>query len=202
MSFCSCDHDWADPECRTRRLSQTKVFLLSLFGGIVGADYFYLGLPLWGIAKLCTLGGLGVWWFADIIRTGAGPIYAANYRVAPDLQHWIFVFVVVTLFSMAGFIYSMISFFRFRSTKRRIVMQLQQSEGNMNVSGPEDLAKFGPQYQEKGSMKSFVATRGFSGYGATLPVSMPKADAPYASIPARGQVGPIAGPYGSMPPLA
>ncbi|CAJ1353051.1 unnamed protein product, partial [Effrenium voratum] len=42
-SFCECDYLWADPECRTRRKSQVKAFLLSLFLGFLGADRFYLG---------------------------------------------------------------------------------------------------------------------------------------------------------------
>jgi len=54
IAFCQCDRDYADPECGTERKSQKTAFFYSIFLGYVGADYFYLGFPLWGLAKLCT----------------------------------------------------------------------------------------------------------------------------------------------------
>ena len=41
--------------------------VLSLFLGIFGADRFYLGSPILGLAKFCTAGGAGVWWFIDVV---------------------------------------------------------------------------------------------------------------------------------------
>merc|ERR1719162_826198 len=43
LAFCDCDRDWTDPECRTRRKSQTIAYLLAMFFGFLGADQFYLG---------------------------------------------------------------------------------------------------------------------------------------------------------------
>mmetsp|Transcript_108102 Transcript_108102/g.304507 ORF Transcript_108102/g.304507 Transcript_108102/m.304507 type:complete len:557 (-) Transcript_108102:70-1740(-) len=200
LSFCSCDRDWADPECRTRRKSQTTTFFLSLFGGFFGLDYFYLGLPLWGITKLCTLGGLGFWWLVDIIRTGSGPVYAHDFRVSADLPHWVYVMVTVFLFVVAGFVFAMSSYLRFRTKKRQDVMALQRAEENRILSDSGEMAKLGPQYGPQGGLTNFAAPRGFSGYGATLPVAMPSANAAYAEPLASGQVGPPAGPYGPCGP--
>lgn len=198
IAFCSCDRDYADPECRTRRKSQTTVFLYSLFGGLLGLDYFYLGLPLWGTAKLCTFGGLGYWWLVDIIRTGSGNVYAHDFRVAPDLPHWVYVISVVTLFLIVGFVVALWSYLRSRKQKRQNMMMLQESEESRRISGPEELRKAGPQFNGPPGTQSFASPRSFSGYGATLPVSMPNADAPFAQMLPLGQVGPYAGPYGPV----
>mmetsp|Transcript_53450 Transcript_53450/g.106372 ORF Transcript_53450/g.106372 Transcript_53450/m.106372 type:complete len:275 (-) Transcript_53450:224-1048(-) len=165
LSFCVCDRDWADPECRTRRKSQRTSFLLSLFGGFLGADYFYLGFPLWAAVKLITLGGLGFWWVVDIVRTGAGPVYAHNYRVANDLPHWIYVVSTVTLFAMVGFIVSLESYFSYRRQKRNDAMKLQESEESRRLApGAEELN--GPYCYTGGLQRS--GANGFNGYGAVL----------------------------------
>lgn len=48
-------------------LNWTVLLLLSLFLGGMGADRFYVGKVGTGIAKLLTLGGLGVWSIVDLI---------------------------------------------------------------------------------------------------------------------------------------
>ena len=48
--------------------------LLSLFLGFFGADRFYIGRTRSAIAKLVTLGCLGIWWLSDII------LIASEYR--------------------------------------------------------------------------------------------------------------------------
>lgn len=104
VSFCRCYRDWADPECRTKRKSQQTAFLLSLFGGIIGLDHFYLGEYYSGFGKLSTAGGLGFWWIWDIVRIGSSPVYASNYRLANDLPHSLYIFLVVLVFAMLGYI--------------------------------------------------------------------------------------------------
>jgi hypothetical protein len=47
--------------------SKQTVLLLAIFAGTIGADRFYQGKIGTGILKLCTLGGLGIWWLIDII---------------------------------------------------------------------------------------------------------------------------------------
>jgi TM2 domain-containing membrane protein YozV len=44
----------------------TTLFLSLLFG-YLGADRFYLNSPTLGLLKLCSGGGLGFWWLADLI---------------------------------------------------------------------------------------------------------------------------------------
>lgn len=193
ISFCFCERDWTDPECRTRRLSQTKVFLLSLFGGVFGLDYLYLGLPLVATAKFFSLGGFGVWWLADIIRMGSGPVYAHDYRVAADLPRWVYVLTTTFIFLAAGFIGGMLNFFRVRRKKRQDVMLMLQSEEEQLVD--DEVDGFGPQWKDVNN--DFKAKRAFAGYGATLPMPIPNAGAPYFAKPgavpafhgASGQVG-------------
>jgi hypothetical protein len=40
--------------------------------GVFGAHRFYVGKIGTGILQLCTLGGLGLWWLADLILIAAG----------------------------------------------------------------------------------------------------------------------------------
>jgi len=42
-------------------------FILSLLFGWLGVDRFYLNSLSLGLLKLITGGGLGLWWFADLI---------------------------------------------------------------------------------------------------------------------------------------
>lgn len=105
LTFCECDRDWADPECRTQRKSQAAAFALSLFAGYAGVDHFYLGEYYSGLIKLGTLGGLGLWWVLDIVRLGSAPVYASSgFRLAADLPHWIYVGSVVFLFALIGYV--------------------------------------------------------------------------------------------------
>lgn len=44
-----------------------SIMLYSVFLGFLGVDRFCLGYTSLGIAKLLTLGGIGVWWIVDIV---------------------------------------------------------------------------------------------------------------------------------------
>jgi len=155
VAFCECDPGWADPECRTPRKSQLKAFFLSLFGGFLGLDLFYLGFKLRGLLKLISLGGCGLWWLFDVVRIGCAPSYALHFRVTNDLPHWVFVLVLVLLFGGGGLVYSLSSYARYRKLKTA-------EAGKMHG---EDIAMDRP---DGGQPVRFNSSFGYSGYGATL----------------------------------
>lgn len=181
VGFCQCDQDWADPECGTKRKSQMTAFFYSLFLGFFGADYFYLGFPLWGCVKLLTLGGLGIWWLIDTVRLAAGPVYAYNFRTAHDLPHWVAMLILLFVFMLIGFFIAVETYLIYRKKKREDVARLELVEEAQHYKHTqEELAGLdGPRFRPKGPT-SFDSHPGFSGYGATLPSPHPNADA-YAS---------------------
>lgn len=75
--------------------------------------------------KLCTLGGFGLWWAYDVVRVGANPIYASNFRVAANLPHWVFVTSSVSFFALIGLvvvIYSTLHSIRRKRTGAMLLM--------------------------------------------------------------------------------
>jgi hypothetical protein len=52
--------------------------LLSFFLGYLGVDRFYLGQIGWGILKLITIGGLGIWYVIDLILIATGSMRDQN----------------------------------------------------------------------------------------------------------------------------
>jgi len=158
VAFCECDSGWADPECRTQRKSQLKAFFLSLFGGFFGLDRFYLGLPISGLIKLVTLGGLGTWWLYDVVRIGSAPVYAKDFRVSNDLAHWVFVLIVVILFTGGGIVYSLYSYGSYRKLKRA---EAEKTHGDLDVSMDRSEGMQGARLRP-------AAFGGYSGYGSTI----------------------------------
>lgn len=133
--FCHCDRDWAGPECDIQRKSQFTAFLLSMFGGVLGADMFYLGLFGLGVAKLLTFGGLGVWWIFDVARIGSSAVAVpGSYRVAADVEHWVFLLSFLTFTGVIAFVLSIWSLHREQHRKAREILMLK-TEGAVNGAG-------------------------------------------------------------------
>ena len=52
--------------------------LLSFFVGVLGVDRFYLGYTTYGILKLITFGGCGIWALIDLILIAMGKVTDAK----------------------------------------------------------------------------------------------------------------------------
>lgn len=177
VMFCDCDRDWADPECRTPRKSQVVAYLLSLFLGPFGADLFYLGYPILGALKLCTLGGCGLWWLLDIIRVGSAPVYAHDYRCSADLPHWAFVLSVVAFMFTVGFLVTGCSTFRHIRRKRKDALLLQAEEAlhahDFEPPPPAAQIFHGEEAYARGVPRPGSAPAGFAGAGYQVQPPMP-----------------------------
>ena len=58
--------------------NKLTAILLSIFTGGLGIDRFYLGYTGWGIVKLLTAGGLGIWSLIDLIMICTGSLRPAD----------------------------------------------------------------------------------------------------------------------------
>eukprot|EP00746_Dinoflagellata_sp_MGD_P015526 gnl/MRDRNA2_/MRDRNA2_134527_c0_seq1.p1 gnl/MRDRNA2_/MRDRNA2_134527_c0~~gnl/MRDRNA2_/MRDRNA2_134527_c0_seq1.p1 ORF type:complete len:335 (-),score=37.35 gnl/MRDRNA2_/MRDRNA2_134527_c0_seq1:77-1000(-) len=181
-TFCECDTDWADPECRTKRKSQTVSFVLALVGGWIGADQFYLGNTGMGVVKLLSLGGFGILYLHDVVTIGTGAPYATvtrhtrykgaasstTFRVAQDLPQWLFVTCTMVWFYGLGFTLAGLSAQRYVRLKRAEFMLLNSVESRrpgltamnhdlwLSTNFPEIVrlkAQFAQKGKGKGKMK-------------------------------------------------
>eukprot|EP00727_Mastigamoeba_balamuthi_P002039 m51a1_g11832 hypothetical protein (216) ;mRNA; f:441278-442085 len=67
----------------------TALLLSALLGGFA-ADRFYLGHVGWGMFKLLTLGGFGVWALVDIVLVGTGFLKPVGALYADGVDWWPF----------------------------------------------------------------------------------------------------------------
>lgn len=64
----SCPHCGARQSAKgTKKLNWSLILVMSILLGWLGVDRFMMGQVGWGILKLITLGGYGIWWIIDII---------------------------------------------------------------------------------------------------------------------------------------
>jgi TM2 domain-containing membrane protein YozV len=54
-------------EQRNEWKRKLTVLLMSFLGGYMGLDRFYKGQVGWGVVKLITVGGFGVWYLVDLV---------------------------------------------------------------------------------------------------------------------------------------
>lgn len=57
---------------QTSNKSFVVAWVYAMFFGLFGADRFYLGKPLQGVAKFLTFGGLGAWQLFNLVSILAG----------------------------------------------------------------------------------------------------------------------------------
>jgi hypothetical protein len=81
----------ADDELFASPRSRTVALLLAGFLGVFGAHRFYVGKTNTAILQLITLGGMGLWWLADLIMIGAGAFRDGEGRLVsswePESDH-------------------------------------------------------------------------------------------------------------------
>lgn len=197
LVFCECDRDYADPECTTARKSQVTAFVLSLFLGVFGIDQFYLGYVWYGVAKLLTVGGFGLWYLFDLCRIGSTPpLTRYNFRAAADLPHFAFVLTVVTAMLFFGFAISIWSIQRQRVKKAHelLLLRMDQIDAQEEEVEKQPLPRQ-PQYSMRQSEPPAAVPLGptsFSGYGAVLPRTEPRT----MSMPMVPMVPPV-----TLPPV-
>lgn len=142
LSFCECDTNYAGPECTMTRKSHLTAYLLSIFLGVFGVDQFYLGYYSYGVGKLLTLGGAGLWYVYDLVRIGSSPVYAkGNYRCADDLPHWAWLLTIVSFMLFIGFSIAIYCIYRKRLERTREMMILKLDDGSIVT---EPLINAGP----------------------------------------------------------
>jgi TM2 domain-containing membrane protein YozV len=61
-------------------------FFLGLFFGVFGAHRFYTGKIKSGVVQLLTFGGLGIWWFIDMVMILIGKFKDKNGVTMPNVS--------------------------------------------------------------------------------------------------------------------
>lgn len=204
LAFCECNRDYADPECTTERKSQVTAFVLSIFFGYLGVDEFYLGHNWYGVGKLVTLGGAGIWYLYDICRIGSSAVEtSSNFRVAADLPHFAFVLTVVTLMLFFGFAISMWSIQSQRVKKAHELLLLRMDQQDAQEQEQEKQPPpTQPQYSMRQPSTVPLRSESFSGYGAVIPPTTSVVSRSMAPPPVTLPVQPMSRPVMTAPPTA
>lgn len=199
LSFCRCNLYWADPECTTERKSQAVAFVLSLFFGLFGVDQWYLGYWMpFGIFKLVTAGGGGVWYMWDLLRLAQEPaLTSSKYRLAADLPHWLGMVVLLSFLVFMGMALSWVSTAVQHRIRHLEIMR------HLHERKREDQAEEikGPATWLRSPEPRAFSGKGFHLQGESLP-TYGGASTPGASyVPSEGSGSAASMLIDSMPPL-
>jgi hypothetical protein len=184
LSFCKCDTYWAGPECLAQRRSQAVAYMLAIFGGMFGADQFYLGFYLVGTIKLVLLGSVAImlwftpfgtephvgriiamtiaaaWYVIDVVKVGSTQLYTANnFKLANDVPQAAFYLSILGFTAFLGFAIGIHTIQHQRAFKsRELLLLLAESKAGEIKSGPGLY----------GSQSTAPQRKSFTGYGTTL----------------------------------
>lgn len=99
----------------TKQKDWTLAILLSYFLGGFGVDRFYLGHTGWGILKLLTCGGCGIWAIIDFIIIGFNGLRDSNGMILAGREGREWIFYALIAFSLfcfgVGFCSSLLGLF-------------------------------------------------------------------------------------------
>lgn len=75
----------APPEPQLSKRSRGVALALCIVGGCFGLHRFYVDKPKTGVAMILSLGGMGLWWFYDLVLLAVG-----EFRDSHDLpvRNW------------------------------------------------------------------------------------------------------------------
>ena len=79
-----------------------KVYLCSVFLGVLGIDRFVVGKTKTGIIKLLTFGGVGIWWLIDCIQILRSKFTDAAGNIIPNPKPKVAWIVLVAFFILVG----------------------------------------------------------------------------------------------------
>lgn len=146
-------------------------WLLSLFLGTLGVDRFYLGKIGTGIAKLLTLGGVGIWTLVDLILVLAGAQRdKQGLRLAGYRQHRTMALIVTGVLVVLSVVSNIVSATLFAATDDGIAQILEDAAAEVEAEAGTPVGDAGdeaPPAEDPAAVT--VADWAGTGYGTFEP---------------------------------